>query len=172
MKLSFKPVRTSRAEGFQGPYGGSQLVLTLFRMYFFCFQMCNRLPEMMKNGDAGIFPLYYSLNSYFTLIKAASCSGPQWFRDVCKFATDLRVRATKGSIIGARFGMNIRTKLTLPRTERCFQVNNGFNSVFTHANTVSGQNMPKVLNFLWSEVNFGWFQYQACCLKCAKHILK
>ena len=63
MKLSFKPVRASRAAGFQGPYGGSQLVLTLYRMYFFCFQMCNRLPEMMNNGDAGIFPVYYSLNS-------------------------------------------------------------------------------------------------------------
>ena len=24
--------------------------------------MCNRLAEMMKNGDAGIFPVYYSLN--------------------------------------------------------------------------------------------------------------
>ena len=24
--------------------------------------MCNRLPETMKNGDAGIFPVYYSLN--------------------------------------------------------------------------------------------------------------
>ena len=24
--------------------------------------MCNRLPEIMKNGDAGIFPVYYSLN--------------------------------------------------------------------------------------------------------------
>ena len=55
MKLSFKPVRASRAAGFQGPYGGSQLVLTLYRMYFFCFQMCNRLPEMMKNENAGIF---------------------------------------------------------------------------------------------------------------------
>ena len=27
---------------------------------FFCFQMCNRLHEIMKNGDAGIFPVYYS----------------------------------------------------------------------------------------------------------------
>ena len=26
--------------------------------------MCNRLPEIMKNGDAGIFPVYYSLNSF------------------------------------------------------------------------------------------------------------
>ena len=24
--------------------------------------MCNRLPEIKKNGDAGIFPVYYSLN--------------------------------------------------------------------------------------------------------------
>ena len=23
--------------------------------------MCNRLPEIMKNGDARIFPVYYSL---------------------------------------------------------------------------------------------------------------
>ena len=61
MKLYFKPVRASRAAGFQGPYGGSQLVLTLYRTYFFCFKMCNRLPEMMKNGNAGIFPVYYSL---------------------------------------------------------------------------------------------------------------
>ena len=49
-------------QGFQGPYGGSQLVLTLYRIYIFYFQMCNRLPELMKNGDAGIFPVYYSLN--------------------------------------------------------------------------------------------------------------
>ena len=61
MKLSLKPIPASRAPGFQGHYGGSQLVLTLYRMHFFCFQMCNRLPEMMKNGDAGIFPVYYSL---------------------------------------------------------------------------------------------------------------
>ena len=25
--------------------------------------MCNRLPEINKNGDAGIFPVYYSLNN-------------------------------------------------------------------------------------------------------------
>ena len=30
---------------------------------YFCFQMCNRLPEIMKNGDAGIFPVYYTLKS-------------------------------------------------------------------------------------------------------------
>ena len=57
MNLSFKPVRASLAQEFQGPYGGSQLVLTLYRIYIFCFQMCNRLPELMKNGDAGIFPV-------------------------------------------------------------------------------------------------------------------
>ena len=55
MKLSLKPVRASRAEGFQGPYGGSQWVLTLYRIYTFCFQVCNRLPEVMKNGDRGYF---------------------------------------------------------------------------------------------------------------------
>ena len=67
MKLSLKQVRASRAPGFQGHYGGSQLVLTLYRMHFFCFQMCNRLPEMMKNGDAGIFHVYYSLKSSYTV---------------------------------------------------------------------------------------------------------
>ena len=60
MKLTFKPVRASRAEGFQGPYGGSQLVLTLYRTFFF-FQMCNCLPKRMKNGDVRIFLVYYSL---------------------------------------------------------------------------------------------------------------
>ena len=25
--------------------------------------MCNRLPEINKNGDAGIFPVYYSLKA-------------------------------------------------------------------------------------------------------------
>ena len=55
IKLSFKTVRASRAEGFHGPYGGSQLVLRLYRIYFFCFQMCNRLPEIMKNGMRGYF---------------------------------------------------------------------------------------------------------------------
>ena len=39
------------------------------------------------------------VNNYFTLIKAASCSGPQWFRNVFKFATDLRVRATEDSTV-------------------------------------------------------------------------
>ena len=63
MKLSLKPIRASRAPGFQGHYGGSQLVLTLYRMQFFCFHMYNRLPEMMKNGDGGIFPVYYSLKA-------------------------------------------------------------------------------------------------------------
>ena len=32
------------------------------------------------------------VNNSFTSIKAASCSGPQWFRNVFKFATNLRVR--------------------------------------------------------------------------------
>ena len=30
----------------------------------FCFQICNRLVEMMKSGDAGIFPLLLSLKKY------------------------------------------------------------------------------------------------------------
>ena len=34
--------------------------------------MCNRLPEINKNGDAGIFPVYYSLNSYFLFIFVAT----------------------------------------------------------------------------------------------------
>ena len=56
-------VRASRGQGFQWPYGGSQLVLTLYRMYIFCFHICNRLVEIMKSGDAGIFPVYYSLKA-------------------------------------------------------------------------------------------------------------
>ena len=75
MELSLKPVRASRAGGFQGPYGGSQLVLTLYRIYIFCFQMCNRLPEIVKNGDAGIFLVYYSLKGavYTVWIFIYSC---------------------------------------------------------------------------------------------------
>ena len=61
--LPFKPVRASRVLGFQGPYGGFPLVLTLYRIYIFFFQMCNRLPGLMKSGDAGIFPVYYSLKT-------------------------------------------------------------------------------------------------------------
>ena len=41
----------------------------------FCFQMCNRLPEIMKNGDAGIFFVYYSLKTFtdvFLLISLKS----------------------------------------------------------------------------------------------------
>ena len=78
MKLSLKLIRASRAPGFQGHYGGSQLVLTLYRMHFFCFQMCNRLPEMMKNGDAGIFPVYYSLNNLYELGNILSATKPMF----------------------------------------------------------------------------------------------
>ena len=55
---------------------------------------------------------------------------PKWFRNVFKFATDLRVKATKGSIIVARFGMNFCTKLVVPRTERsCLIVVGVFKSI-------------------------------------------
>ena len=57
------------------------MVLTLYRIYIFCFQMCNRLPEIMKNGDAGIFPVYFgcaallfrwfSLSDYFNFIQSS-----------------------------------------------------------------------------------------------------
>ena len=66
MKLSLKPVRASRARGFRG------LLEALWRLSIgtdvvphivFCFHMCNHLPEIMKNGDAGIFPVYYSLKA-------------------------------------------------------------------------------------------------------------
>ena len=64
MKLSLKPVHASRARGFRG------LLEALWRLSIgtdvvlhtvFCFHMCNRLPEIMKNEDAGVFPVYYSL---------------------------------------------------------------------------------------------------------------
>ena len=64
MDLRCKSVRASRVQGFQRPYGGSRLVLTLYRIYIFCFQMCNRLPELLKNEDAGVFSVYYSLNLF------------------------------------------------------------------------------------------------------------
>ena len=35
--------------------------------------MCNRLPEINKNGDAGIFPVYYSLKTVG--YGSASCWG-------------------------------------------------------------------------------------------------
>ena len=36
--------------------------------------MCNRLPEVNKNGDAGIFPVYYSLKSKYTVDLDSWCS--------------------------------------------------------------------------------------------------
>ena len=56
-------VRARRGQGFQWPYGGSQLVLTLYRICIFCFQICKRLVNLMKNGDARIFPFYYSFKA-------------------------------------------------------------------------------------------------------------
>ena len=58
---------------FQGPFGGSQLVLTLYRIFFF-FQMCNRLPDLMNNGDAGIFPVYYSLKAVLNTVEGLLAS--------------------------------------------------------------------------------------------------
>ena len=58
------------------------------------------------------------VNDSFTLIKAASYLGPQWFRNVFELATDLQVRATKGSITVAKFGMNFRAKFIVRSTER------------------------------------------------------
>ena len=48
------------------------MVLTLYRMYVFFFQICNRLVELMKSGDAGIFPVYYSLKTNSKLAAKAS----------------------------------------------------------------------------------------------------
>ena len=36
--------------------------------------MCNRLPEMMKNGDAGIFHVYYSLKAVVNTIRGLPAS--------------------------------------------------------------------------------------------------
>ena len=72
MNPSFKPVRASCAQGFLGPYGGSQLALTLYSIYIFCFQKCNRLPELMKNEDAGIFSVFYSLKPILIGNKSSS----------------------------------------------------------------------------------------------------
>ena len=40
-------------------------MLTLYRMYFLRFQMCNRLPEMMKTGMRGYFLFTTALREMF-----------------------------------------------------------------------------------------------------------
>ena len=69
MKLSLKPVRASRARGFRG------LLEDLWRLSIgtdvvphivFLFSYVYRLPEIMKDGDAGIFLAYYSLKGPYT----------------------------------------------------------------------------------------------------------
>ena len=61
--LPFQPCPREPRAGVLVAYEGSQLVLILYRIYIFCFQICNRLVELMKSGDVVIFPLYYSLKS-------------------------------------------------------------------------------------------------------------
>ena len=61
--LPFKPCpRAPRAEVsgavWRLPIGTDDVVPHIH----FCFQMCNRLLALLKSGDTGIFPLYYSLN--------------------------------------------------------------------------------------------------------------
>ena len=47
--------------------------------------MCNRLPEINKNGDAGIFPVYYSLKH-----SSRSCTvGVQKYICIVHFASGL-----------------------------------------------------------------------------------
>ena len=60
--LLFQPCPRERRAGVSGALWrlpiGTDVVPHVF---FVCFQMCNRLHELMQNGDARIFPLYYSL---------------------------------------------------------------------------------------------------------------
>ena len=81
------------------------------------------------------------------------CQDHQLYTDISAWITDAKglsvfertghhgqYEGRKGSIIVARFGINFRTKLRAKffESSRRFQVNNGFNWIFTHANTVSG----------------------------------
>ena len=56
--------------------------------------MCNRLPEINKNGDAGIFPVYYSLKS--GLIDTV--------QRICSFLLLLNNILTERELIGAADG--------------------------------------------------------------------
>ena len=55
-------------------------MLTLYRIYIFCFQMCNHSRELMKNGDLGISPVYYSLKyAPLTLgLDSSSCESDEY----------------------------------------------------------------------------------------------
>ena len=66
---------------------------------YFLFQMCNRLPELMENSDAGIFPVYYSLKHWII---------PSY--RVCHLG-DRMVSATKKSITFERQNYFAITKL-------------------------------------------------------------
>ena len=62
MKLSLKPVRKPRG-GVSGALWRLSIGTDVVPHIYIYFQMYNRLLEIMKNGDAGIFPVYYSLKA-------------------------------------------------------------------------------------------------------------
>ena len=69
MDLRFKPVRASRVQGFQGPYGGSRLVLTLHRIYIYIFFKCVTVYlNWWKTGMRGYF-------LFTTALSNDTCSG-------------------------------------------------------------------------------------------------
>ena len=85
MKLSFKPVRASHGEVSWALWRlsiGTDVVPLFFSFFSKCVH--NRLPEIMKNGDAGIFPVYYSLKyQYQNKEDSGNCSpvGAIWLLD-------------------------------------------------------------------------------------------
>ena len=62
--LLFKPCPRKLRAGVSGALWRLPIGTDVVPHIFFCFQMCKSLHELMKNGDAEIFPLYYSLKTY------------------------------------------------------------------------------------------------------------
>ena len=60
--LPFKPCPRKPRAGVSGALWRLPIATDVVPLIFFCFQMYNRLHELMQDGDAGIFLVYYSLN--------------------------------------------------------------------------------------------------------------
>ena len=63
MNLPFKPCPRKPRAGVSGALWRLPIGTDVVPHFFFFFQMCNRLPELIKNVDAGIFSVYYSLKA-------------------------------------------------------------------------------------------------------------
>ena len=68
--LPFKPCPRKTRAGVSGALWRLPTGTDVVPHIYFCFQMCNRLHELMKNGYAGIFPVYYNLNVWASSLPA------------------------------------------------------------------------------------------------------